>query len=140
MGAFIWRALYGVVMSIDSNDSKRDSRAAMLRGAKGLCPACGEARLFGRFLKPVAQCPACGQDWSVQTADDLPAYLVILILGHLLVPFIVETNLRYDVSTTIQMILWPGIALTAALLMIQPMKGAVIGYQWARRMLGFAGR
>ncbi len=125
-------------MSSESIPAPRDVRQAMLRGAKGCCPACGKTRLFGRFLKPQSECPACGQNWSVQTADDMPAYLVILIVGHLLVPFIVETNLRYDVSTLTQMILWPAIALTLSLLMLQPMKGAVIGYLWARRMQGFA--
>lgn len=122
----------------ENHTDVRDAGLAMKRGARGKCPACGEAALFGRFLKPVAHCPACGQDWSRQTADDLPAYLVILILGHLLVPFIVETNLRYDVSTVTQMIVWPAIALFLAILMIQPMKGAVIAYQWAKRMQGFA--
>ncbi len=117
---------------------RRDLRQALSRGARGHCPSCGEARLFGRFLKPVPVCPACGQDWSVQTAQDLPAYLVILIVGHVLVPFIVAINLRYDLATWIQMLLWPLIALTASLLMIQPMKGAVIALQWARRMQGFA--
>jgi len=118
----------------------RDVRQALVRGARGCCPACGGARLFGRFLKPVPHCPACGQNWSVQTADDMPAYLVILILGHVLVPCIVAVNLRYDVSTGIQMMLWPAIALIMAMLMIQPIKGMVIGYLWARRMQGFSRR
>lgn len=127
-------------MAYDPILPQRDVRSAMTRGAKGCCPSCGAAPLFGRFLKPVPHCPACGQDWTVQTADDLPAYLVILILGHLLVPIIVSVNLRYDVSTTIQMLIWPSIALVLAMLMIQPVKGAVIGYQWARRMQGFGRR
>ena len=123
---------------IDNPLKMRDAREAMLRGAKGKCPACGEAKLFGRFLKPVPHCPACGQDWSLHSADDLPAYLVILIIGHVLVPVIVAVNLRYDVSTAAQMLLWPVIALISAMIMLQPMKGAVIGYQWARRMQGFS--
>jgi len=96
--------------------------------------------LFGRFLKPVPHCPACGQDWTVQTADDLPAYLVVLVLGHVIVPLVVSVNLRFDLATWIQMLLWPGIALVLAILLIQPMKGAVIALQWARRMQGFAPR
>jgi len=116
----------------------RDLRSALSRGVKGRCPSCGDARLFGRFLKPVPHCPACGQDWSVQTADDLPAYLVVLLVGHLLAPFIVALNLRYDISTGVQMALWPSLALVMSMLMIQPVKGAVIALQWARRMQGFA--
>lgn len=118
---------------------QRDLRAAMIRGLKGCCPACGEARLFGRFLKPVAHCPACGQNWAHQRADDLPAYLVVLILGHILVPIVVAVNLRYDMPMWAQMTLWPGLALAIALMMIQPAKGLVIGLQWARRMHGFSG-
>ncbi len=116
----------------------RDLRGALSRGLKGQCPSCGDARLFGRFLKPVPHCPACGQDWSVQTADDLPAYLVVLVVGHLLAPFIVALNLHYDISTAVQMALWPSMALVMSMLLIQPVKGAVIALQWARRMQGFA--
>jgi uncharacterized protein (DUF983 family) len=122
----------------DSTPSSRDLRTALLRGFRGKCPSCGDARLFGRFLKPVPHCPACGQDWTVQTADDLPAYLVVLLVGHLIVPFVVTLNLKTDLSTGVQMLLWPAIALIMSILLIQPMKGAVIALQWARRMQGFA--
>lgn len=124
----------------DSPLPHRDLRSAIIRGLKGTCPSCGNAPLFGRFLKPVPHCPACGQDWTVQTADDLPAYLVVLVLGHIIVPLVVSVNLRFDVDTWIQMLLWPGMAVLLAGLLIQPMKGAVIGLQWARRMQGFAPR
>lgn len=117
----------------------RDVRAALRRGLRGHCPACGEAALFGRFLKPVNHCPACGQDWTRHSADDMPAYLVVLIVGHLLVPFVVSANLRLDLGMATQMVLWPALALVLALLMLQPAKGAVIAFQWARRMHGFSG-
>jgi len=124
----------------DSCTEPRDLRSSIIRGFRGQCPSCGDARLFGRFLKPVSFCPACGQDWTVQTADDLPAFLVILLVGHLLAPFIVALNLSHDVATWIQMLLWPGLALAMSILLIQPVKGAVIALQWARRMQGFAPR
>src|SRR3546814_19388510 len=49
--------------------------AAILRGLRGHCPRCGEARLFMRFLKPIPRCPQCAQDWTHQQADDFPAYV-----------------------------------------------------------------
>ena len=126
-------------MTDPSPSGARDVRRAVLRGVKGCCPSCGKTALFGRFLKPVALCPACGQDWSLHSADDLPAYLVVLILGHLLVPIVVAVNLRSDLAMGVQMLLWPGLALILAMLMIQRAKGAVIGFQWARQMQGFSG-
>lgn len=115
----------------------RDTRRAMLLGLKSRCPSCGEARLFARYLKPVDACPACGQDWTHQRADDLPAYLVILFLGHLIVPLVVEVNRWFAPSATFQMVLWPSLTAVLALLLLQPVKGAVIGLQWAKYMHGF---
>lgn len=105
---------------------------ALRRGLAGKCPACGNAPLFARFLKPVPCCPTCGRDWTVQRSDDFPAYLVVLVLGHLLIPLVVEVNLWFDISTGLQMLLWPVIAVVAALAMIQPAKGFVIALIWAR--------
>ena len=104
---------------------------------RGRCPACGQGPLFRRFLKPVDQCAHCGQNWQGHQADDFPAYLVILLLGHLIVPLVVEVNLLFNVPVTVQMLVWPTLTAALALLMIQPAKGAVIAFQWSRRMHGF---
>lgn len=115
----------------------RDLKTALKLGLKGCCPACGNAPLFRKFLKPVDKCGSCGQDWTHHRADDFPAYLVIIILGHLLVPIVLEVNLLFDMPSLVQVFLWPALVAICALLLIQPAKGAVIGFQWARRMHGF---
>src|SRR3546814_6592191 len=61
----------------------------MARGARGRCPRCNDAKLFHRFLKPVATCPRCRQDWTHQQADDFPAYVSILLNGHIMAPIII---------------------------------------------------
>lgn len=111
---------------------KRDLALALRRGIMGQCPSCGEAKLFASFLKPVATCPHCGEHWADKRADDFPAYLVILILGHLLVPVVIAVNLKTDLPVWLQMIGWPLIAAVIALAMIQPAKGFVLGLLWAR--------
>lgn len=116
---------------------KRDWRRAAWLGLRGSCPSCGEARLFARWLKPHDHCPHCAQDWSHQCADDFPAYLVIIVLGHLIVPLVVEVNLHDLLSMGVQMVLWPTLIAVLALLLIGPAKGAVIAVQWALRMHGF---
>ena len=58
---------------------------SMLRGLKGRCPACGEGRLFSRYLKVQPTCSHCGLDLAKYPADDGPAYFTILIVGHLVV-------------------------------------------------------
>lgn len=120
-----------------STSSERSFRAALPAALACRCPACGSAPLFRAFLKPVDKCRACGQDWTHQQADDFPAYLVILILGHLLVPIVIEVNFMLPLPLLWQMILWPALTAVLALLMIQPAKAAVIAWQWSHRMHGF---
>ncbi len=117
----------------------RPLRSALPRALKGRCPACGEGAMFARFLKPSPACSACGQAWNVSHADDFPAYIVILLLGHILVPLMIEVNSALNIPLGMQALLWPGLAMVLAGVMIQPVKGAVIAFQWARRMDGFAG-
>ena len=58
---------------------------SMLRGLKGRCPACGEGKLFSRYLKVQPTCSHCGLNLAKYPADDGPAYFTILIVGHLVV-------------------------------------------------------
>jgi len=117
--------------------SKRDVWRALKRGFRGRCPRCGEGKLFHSFLKVNEQCPVCGQDLTHHRADDLPAYLVIIIVGHIVVPLalMIETNYAPDVA--LQLAIYLPVTLVASLLLLQPVKGAVVGLQWALRMHGF---
>src|SRR5215470_15967882 len=74
--------------------AKRNFWSSLRRGFCGRCPRCGEGRLFRAFLKVDDHCSACGLDFTPHRADDLPAYLVIVIVGHLVVPaaLLIETD------------------------------------------------
>lgn len=93
--------------------------------------------MFGRFLKPVSACATCGEAWDVYRSDDFPAYIVILLLGHILVPLMIEVNHALAIPLGWQALLWPALAAILAVALIQPVKGAVIALQWSRRMQGF---
>lgn len=58
---------------------------SVFRGLKGRCPACGRGRLFWKYLKVESRCEACDHDLAQYPADDGPAYLTILLTGHLVV-------------------------------------------------------
>jgi uncharacterized protein (DUF983 family) len=121
-----------------ADTAERLIRPALARALRGRCPACGQGAMFARFLKPASACQTCGQPWDISRADDFPAYIVILLLGHILVPLMIEVNSALAIPLGVQAMLWPGLAVVLAAVMIQPVKGAVIAFQWARRMDGFA--
>jgi uncharacterized protein (DUF983 family) len=116
---------------------KRDVWTAMKRGFRGRCPRCGEGKLFRAFLKVNNNCSVCGLDFTPHRADDLPAYLVIVIVGHLVVPaaLMIETN--YSPPVALQLAIYLPLTLVLSLALLQPVKGAVVGIQWALRMHGF---
>ena len=122
---------------MDEAHDHRDIRSAMLRGFLTRCPRCGRGRLFRAFLKPVDRCTVCGEALHHQRADDAPAYFVILIVGHIVVPLVLSLELTLHPPYWVHLVLWLPLTLALALGLIQPIKGAIIGLQWANRMHGF---
>jgi uncharacterized protein (DUF983 family) len=118
-------------------NNRRDVWGALLRGLRGRCPACGEGRLFRAFLKVADHCPACGEAMHHHRADDAPAYFVILIVGHIVVPLALLIETEYALSYLTHALLWVPLTVGMSLALLQPIKGAIVGVQWAARMHGF---
>jgi uncharacterized protein (DUF983 family) len=110
---------------------------ALWRGFRGRCPACGEGRMFRAFLKVSDNCPNCGEELHHHRADDFPAYLVIVVVGHILVPIVLAVETDIAPPIWLSMSLWPLIALVSCLSLLQPVKGAVVAIQWFSGMHGF---
>src|SRR6202040_936215 len=116
---------------------KRDLWSSLKRGFRGRCPRCGEGKLFRALLKVDNRCSVCGLDFTPHRADDLPAYLVIVIVGHIVVPTVLWIETDYAPSVPLQLSIYLPFTLIASLLLLQPVKGAVVAVQWALRMHGF---
>jgi uncharacterized protein (DUF983 family) len=112
---------------------------AMWRGFLGKCPHCGEGKLFRAFLKPVDRCEACGEEMHHHRADDLPAYLVVFIVGHIVVGAFMGAETMFALTTWQHLAIWAPVTLAMTLGLLQPVKGAVVGLQWALYMHGFGG-
>ncbi len=119
--------------------SGRDWRQAVGRGLRGRCPCCGHGRLFQGFLKPVDRCGSCGEALHHQRADDLPPYIVITIVGHVIVGGLVLAEKYAEWPLWLHMAVWLPLTLVLAVGLMQPVKGGVVGLQWALRMHGFGG-
>ena len=104
---------------------------SVLRGLQHRCPACGQGRLFWKYLKVVDRCEACEQDLAIYPADDGPAYVTILLVGHLIVapllvfPIIWRAPAIYSAPIVLS-------ALAALTLTVLPrIKGGWIGLMYA---------
>lgn len=126
-------------MTIDAIDpgEPRTVQTAVLRGAAGRCPACGTGRMFHRYLKVADRCPACGEELHHQRADDAPPYVVISIVGHIVVALLAAVEITWHPPVWVHLALWLPLALILSLVLLPPVKGALVGVQWALRMHGF---
>ena len=118
----------------------KDTKSAMLKGARLRCPQCGEGKLFDSYLKVTASCDACGLDLTPQRADDGPAYIVILLVCHI-VGFAMHLMYKSFLDDPLMLaLIFGGAALTLSLVLLPPVKGMVVAIQWAKGMHGFGAR
>jgi uncharacterized protein (DUF983 family) len=110
---------------------------SLRRGMYSRCPACGLGRLFRAFLKVADRCPACDEALHHHQADDAPAYFVILIVGHVIVPLALIVEIAYSPPYWLHAALWLPLTAGLAIGLLTPIKGAIVGWQWANYMHGF---
>ena len=120
----------------------RSVMRSMRRGLFCRCPRCGMGRLFGKFLAISDRCGVCeehlGHLDSSYSAELGPKFLaqsvITLPIGAALVWLASDDS--FDVSWG-RMALWTALTLLLAMGMLQPLKGAMIGLQWASRLAKF---
>ncbi len=100
---------------------------ALWRGARGLCPACGQTHIFAGYLKVVPICTHCTAPLGAYRADDAPPYFTIFLVGHLLAPIIFLVETTYHPALWIQAAIWLPVCAIACLVLLRPVKGATLG-------------
>ena len=82
-------------------------------------------------------CPVCEEDLSHHRADDGPAYLTILVVGHLMAPLIHFAFVHYRPDPLVLATVFTLGTVGLSLYLLPRFKGMVVNIQWARRMHGF---
>ncbi len=130
---------YGEETQLKTDVPKRPVRPAIMKGLKGRCPNCGEGRMFGKWLKVEPACSNCGEELHHEQAQDFPPYIVISIVGHIVVTLLMIVEANWDLSMVTHLLMWIPLASVLTFALMQPVKGGVVGLQWAVRMFGFGG-
>ena len=82
-------------------------------------------------------CPVCGEALHHQRADDGPAYLTIMIVGHLVAPALLFTYTHYEPDPLFIAVLFSVLTTALSLYLLPRLKGGLVALQWAKRMHGF---
>jgi uncharacterized protein (DUF983 family) len=127
-------------MSVQVHTADNEARPllpAILNGLRGRCPKCGEGKLFRAYLKINDTCPHCGEQLHWHKADDLPPYISIVIVGHIIVGLMLHLEMEYSIAPIWYVVTMVPAALILPLALLPSIKGAVVALQWANRMHGF---
>lgn len=112
---------------------------ALRRGWRRRCPACDRAPMLRGYLTVRDICPCCGEALHHHRADDGPAYLTILVVGHVMAPLFLYVFITFRPDPWTMMALFTTGVLALSLYLLPRMKGAMVALQWSRRMHGFGG-
>ncbi len=118
---------------MENPGERRRLWASVRRALRGHCPKCGDAKLFKSYLKQVEVCPACGEPWSEVRADDGPAWLTILIVGHLLAPVMLPVAMEDRLPLWLLLLALSAVSAALCLLLLPRCKGVFIAMIWALR-------
>ena len=117
--------------------TERDLWPALRRGFARKCPNCGSGPLLSSYLKLRDTCPVCREDLSHARADDGPAYLTILIVGHLMAPLLHVAFVQFRPEPLVLFTIFAIGSIALSLYLLPRLKGAIVAFQWARLMHGF---
>lgn len=110
---------------------------AIWRGFRMRCPRCGEGPVLRAYLKVRDECPACREALHHARADDGPAYLTILVVGHLMAPLILWVYPVFRPSPLVTAAIFSAFAVALSLYLLPRFKGVILAVQWANRLGGF---
>lgn len=79
------------------------------------------------------RCAVCGLDLSKHDAGDGPAVAVILLLGALVVGLAFWVEFHFSPPLWVHAVIWPLFTVPAAILMMRPLKAALVAQQYRHR-------
>lgn len=110
--------------------------SSIMRGLKRSCPHCGTGNIFKGYLKLSDHCSDCHAQTGEIRADDLPPYLTIFLVGHIVMPLLIYVEVAYQPEIWLQMTVWPVITLLLTLSFLPFIKGGAVGLMWHLKLKG----
>ncbi|MFP4274178.1 MAG: DUF983 domain-containing protein [Paracoccaceae bacterium] len=110
---------------------------ALRKGWRRRCPRCGKGPLLSSYLTVRQSCPVCREALHHHRADDGPAYLTILIVGHLMAPALHVTFVTWRPEPLVLFSIFAVGCVALSLYLLPRLKGVIVAFQWARQLHGF---
>jgi uncharacterized protein (DUF983 family) len=116
--------------------NRQFSFLVLWRGIQKCCPQCGVGGLLIGYLKPASNCSHCGEDFSHISADDGPAWLTLLIVGHAVVPLMLVFGRDPGFSVWFSIVVLTLITLVGVYFILPRAKGTFVALIWVTGATG----
>ncbi len=103
---------------------------ALARGLRRRCPNCGKGHAFRGYLQVVDACAVCAEPLKDYPADDGPAYVTILLIGHIVIGPVFLFHWLYIYPPVVVLSVMIGAIVVLALAMLPIAKGAFLNLVW----------
>ncbi|HEU0117331.1 MAG TPA: DUF983 domain-containing protein [Alphaproteobacteria bacterium] len=122
-------------MTTQQNPSLGPSLGTVLKRAIcERCPNCGQGKLYKSYLKQVDRCEVCGEEYGYIRADDGPAWLTILLAGHITVPLYVAFETSSDVPSPLHIFFWLAFITVLVLALLPRTKAVFLSVLWHMKL------
>ena len=102
-------------------------------GLAGRCPRCAEGPLYGGFLRLADHCEACRLDFKPLNVADGPAFFAMSIVGLIVAFAALCAEVAVRPPIWLHLVLWLPLAIVLSLLLLRPIKGVLVAYQYRHR-------
>jgi uncharacterized protein (DUF983 family) len=102
-------------------------------GLRGVCPRCGQGKLFRGLLTVVERCPVCGLDLRGNDAGDGPAVFVILGLGAIVMILVFWVEFRFEPPWWLHALIWLPLTFGLSVGLLRVLKALLINQQYVHR-------
>lgn len=102
-------------------------------GMKGLCPRCGQGRLFDGVLTLRPGCSACGLDYGFADPGDGPVVFVAILAGAIVLGAALWLQTIVDPPLWVHFLLWTPLAIVLTVAMTRVIKGILINLQFRNK-------
>lgn len=102
-------------------------------GLRGLCPRCGEGRMFASWLKITDRCDRCGLDYRFAAPDDGPAFFSLCIIALPLIALVVWIEVAFSPPFWVHLLTSMPIMVAGTLAPLRPIKGLLVASQFVNR-------
>jgi uncharacterized protein (DUF983 family) len=89
--------------------------------------------LFQGLLTLRPACPVCGLGFGQSDTGDAGAVGVIMVLGAIIIIMAFWAEFRFSPPLWVHAILWPAVTLPLAVLIMRPVKAALVAAQFRHR-------